>query len=108
MSKHDESLINVSFVSGGKRYVLVQDAYIDGVTGEEHYTALAISPDDTLEKNEYGHKVLPCYEVNWEILETTRKYWENGGDDESCACDWNNPCSVNKTGAWDLDDKTFF
>ncbi len=64
----------------GKRFVLLQDPYIDGGGADTHgyYTAHAMCPDDIQDEND----CVPAYRVYWDILEE----WD--GDDESNACDW--------------------
>jgi len=69
----------------GKRFILQQDPYIDGPTNtRSYYTALATCPDDIPDEN--GEVSL--YQVYWDI----RDDWD--GDDESCACDWDEIVSV--------------
>lgn len=83
----------------GKTYTLTQEPYINGTYDEEPFY-LANAIDD--EENEY--------EVEWEINDSTRDAYEeikrqreNGEtpnyslvQDESDACDWDNPVEVRK------------
>lgn len=73
----------------GKRFALRQDPYIDGPAGTRgYYTALATCPDDIPDEN--GE--VPLYQVYWDI----RDDWD--GDDESCACEWDEIVSWDNVG----------
>lgn len=71
----------------GEKYILIDDAYIDGPVDDAAYFANAIKvgdiPDD-------GYQ--PIYKVEWEIINPLC-------DDESLACDWENPADVRDCGA---------
>ncbi|WP_302817029.1 hypothetical protein [Selenomonas flueggei] len=65
----------------GKKFVLVQDPYLDGIAGTRgYYTASAYSPDDTPDEDGF----VPRYKVYWDILED----YDPECGDESNACDW--------------------
>ena len=65
----------------GKKYVLTQDAWVDGVQGRESYYKAAA---EDAEGNEYM--------VYWNITHPDF----NNLEDESEACDWDNPIDVAK------------
>lgn len=82
----------------GKEYVLVQDAYLDGMDANAAYFAAAIKIDD--EPDEDGY--VPLYKVEWNIVNPET---EDAGD----ACDWENPADVDVTGAkFNLKDGSVF
>lgn len=75
----------------GKKYILIQDAYIDDVCidGQEGHTAYfadAIKDGDHPDEDGY----FSLYTVEWEIIESQ---WE----DEGNRCDWDNPVDVRIT-----------
>ena len=77
----------------GKKYILIQDAYIDDVCidGQEGHTAYfadAIKDGDHQDEDGY----FPLYTVEWEIINPET-------DDEGDRCDWDNPVDVEATRA---------
>lgn len=84
-------------VFNGNKYVLIQDAYLDGSVGSPAYFADAIKASD--EPDEDGY--VQIYEVEWEII-----YPE---EDEGSRCDWEKPVDVDATGAkFNLRDGSVF
>ena len=84
----------------GKKYILIQDAYIDDVCidGQEGHTAYfadAIKDGDHPDEDGY----FPLYTVEWEIIESQwddeESQWED--EDEGNRCDWDNPVDVRIT-----------
>ena len=59
-------------IHNGKILTLIQQAFIDGLEGDEHYKAKAMDSDE----NEYM--------IRWEI---TAENWKEV-EDESNMCDW--------------------
>lgn len=68
-----------SVIFNCKEYALIQDAYVTGALNDPYYEASAI--------DEQGNE----YMVIWEILDL-----ENFAEleDESNACDWDNPSEI--------------
>ena len=65
----------------GKRFVLMQEAYIDGPADSRgYYVADAFCPDDEADEDGF----IPVYEVFWDILDD----YDPGCSDEGGACDW--------------------
>lgn len=81
---------NGHFEMDGKEYVLTQEAYRDGIDGNE-FTAIAICLQDEAED---GWQ--PAYRVTWEVI----------GDDEDDGnnADWYNPCSVVECADYNITD----
>lgn len=76
MNKYEKHKIEHGKVYYNKKELaLTQEAYLDGMEGENYYSALAI--------DEIGNE----YVVKWEIKE---EYFNNldALEDESDACDW--------------------
>lgn len=85
-------------VFNGNKYVLIQDAHLDGSVGNPAYFADAIKASD--EPDEDGY--VQIYEVEWKII-----YPEE--DDEGNRCDWEKPVDVDATGAkFNLRDGSVF
>lgn len=79
----------------GKKYILIQDAYIDdvcidGQEGRTAYFADAIKDGDRPDEDGY----VPLYQVEWEIVESQ---WED--EDEGNRCDWDNPSEISMTSS---------
>lgn len=68
----------MTFNHNGKTITLIQDAYADGGIDHTYYTAAAEDAD--------GNQ----YQVNWTITHPDFESLE----DESEACDWDNPSSI--------------
>ena len=65
----------------GKRFVLMQEAYIDGPADSRgYYVADAFCPDDEADEDGF----IPVYEVFWDILDD----YDPECGDEGGACDW--------------------
>lgn len=65
----------------GKRFVLMQEAYIDGPADSRgYYVADAFCPDDEADEDGF----IPVYEVFWDILDD----YDTECGDEGGACDW--------------------
>lgn len=78
----------------GEKYILIQDAYLDGT----EYVADAIKVSD--EPDEDGY--VPIFKVEWSIVYPDT---EDAGD----ACDWENPAEVSAIGAkFNLEDGSVF
>ncbi len=80
---------NGHFSYDGKKFVLLQQAYITGPVDGPYYEASAIAPEDGLD--EYG--LYPVYLTTWYPLQS----WLDGDqEDEGDACDWDSPDDVNE------------
>ena len=80
------------------KYVLIQDAHLDGTGNDAAYFADAIKASD--EPDEDGY--VQIYEVEWKII-----YPEE--DDEGNRCDWEKPVDVDATGTkFNLEDGSVF
>lgn len=64
-----------SVIFNKKKYILDQPAYITTISEDTHYTAIAIDTD--------GNECI----IEWDIININC-------DDESNACDWDNPRTV--------------
>lgn len=73
----------------GEKYILIDDAYIDGPVDDAAYFAYAVKAGEAPDDDRY----LPLYTVEWEIINPATD------DDESQACDWENPVDVRDDGA---------
>lgn len=69
------------------KYVLIQDAYLDGTGDDAAYFADAIKASD--EPDEDGY--IQIYEVEWKIINPE-------AEDEGDRCDWEHPVDVDATG----------
>lgn len=89
---------NGSFVDDYcNEYVLLQQAYIEGIAENPYFTALAICWNDVRECGMY-----PVYEVTWN---PTEEWLAGDREDEEDACDWENPIKIEKqTSGWDPED----
>lgn len=94
----------------GKKYILIQDAYLDDICigdvcidGQESrtvYTADAIKDGDRPDDDGY----VPLYRVEWEIIESQ---WED--EDEGNRCDWDSPSDVSITRSmYNIDEDSVY
>lgn len=85
---------NGNFTYEGKPFVLLQQAYPDGVADNMYYAATAISITDN--KTEDGE--IPVFMVEWDIIDTHT-------EDAGFACDWSNPRKVEQLSVgYNLED----
>ena len=70
------------------KYVLIQDAHLDGTNDDTAYFADAIKSGD--EPDEDGY--VQIYEVVWKIIYPD-------AEDDGDRCDWEKPVDVDATGA---------
>lgn len=91
---------NGSFEFEGKKYILLQQAYLSDYKCEPCYHASAICTTDTVSKDECQ----PVYTVRWDIDENY-----NAEDmDEGNACDWDNPVDVTESGEYDFSSNRIY
>lgn len=76
----------------GKKYVLTENASIEGPVEEPYYTAMAICPEDGVD--EYG--LYPLYRLTWKPKE---EWLKSDRTDEGWACDWSSPSEVVRQNA---------
>ena len=103
INKYRKDFGDCSF--NGKSYVLMQQAYITSDNPDnEWYAATAFSPEDEVDEN----ASIPAYAIRWEILPETYEYWNNGGEDEGDACDWENPVEVSEFSYFYVEENKIF
>lgn len=80
------------------KYVLIQDAHLDGTGDDAAYFADAIKVGDLPDSN----GCIQVYSVEWKIIDQET-------EDESLACDWEKPVDVDATGLrFDIKDGSVF
>ena len=75
----------------GEKYALLEQAHIDD---GNVFTAPAVKLGDYIDCDDWS---APRYEVEWEINED---FVPKDDDDESDACDWQNPIDVRENGTY--------
>ena len=77
---------NIELMFNGKKYVLIEDAEISGTYEHTIYVARAVDED------------LNEFHVTWELTEEQEQRLEENPyyEDESEACDWENPITVER------------
>ena len=81
---------NGYFDRDGKKYVLTQQAYLDGVGNNVYFKATAICLQDDID----GDGWQPAYDVTWEVIDDDEDLQQNA--------DWDNPAVVECVGEYNL------
>ena len=81
---------NGYFDRDGKKYVLTQQAYLDGIGDDVYFKATAICLQDTIDTDGWQ----PAYDVTWEVIDDDEDLQQNA--------DWDNPAVVECVGEYNL------
>ena len=90
---------NGACIYEGERYILTQQAYIDGPVDDPVYRAMAIRESD--KPDEDGWQA--AYEIEWDLLAD----YVPEQSDESCACDWEHADRVRTVGEYSVEMSRF-